>query len=684
MGRPVTPSQMKPLWPATRPGRATHLGHTTRAIRATRAIRRRPWAAGLALAWLAGWALPAAAAIRIEVNGVDNTLRRNVLALLSLEHYKDRDRLEPDAVRRLYRRVDGEVRDALRPFGYYSPVVDATLTPDSNQRNWRVQINITPGEPVLLDTVSIVVHGAGADDDAFASVAAAPTLVKGERLEHAAYEKVKSGLQGAALAHGYLDARLLRNELQVDPVAHRANIYLEMDTGDRFYFGATAIDQSVIREAQLRRYLRYQTGEPYDAGKLLRTQFALNDTQFFSALDVTPGDPDRVHHTVPINITARAARTSYTFGAGFGTDTGIRGTIGYLNPHVDSRGDRLRVQIQASLRTSSTTQNQQNLVARYDIPFGDPVLEKFSLQFLIQTQEVSGGLDTTNIAYGPSITQTFGRWQRVVAANVVHTVTRDDGEPSVVPVPPYFEPGCTPDPNSGACKFPARRVDNLIVPGVTFAMVPEGYIGEELLTRTIKIELLGSQSFLGSNANFLRADIQAERVFNLNAQWHLLTRGELGASAVRNFENLPGIYRFNAGGDRSVRGFAYDELSPVQTLPVQQSPVPAKPVSVYIRAGARHLATGTLELERDLPRNFGVALFADAGNAFNRFGDPLAVSVGVGFRWRLPFITVGIDVAKALSEPDAVRLPIGTDARGHNLYGPLPSPRLSINISPKL
>jgi translocation and assembly module TamA len=653
--------------------------------------RRRWLSLGLlGLLGLSGASPPAVATIRIEVSGVDSTLRRNVLALLSLEHYKDRDRIEPDAVRRLYRRVDGEVRDALRPFGYYSPTVKATLTQENNQRNWRVQIEITPGEPVLLATVSIVVHGAGSNDEAFADVAAAPALTQGKRLEHAAYEKVKSGLQAAALAHGYLDAKMLRNELQVDPGTHRANVFLEMETGERYGFGATTIDQTVIRDSQLRRYLRYRTGEPYDAEKLLRTQFALNDAQFFNVLDVGPGEPDRLHHTVPITISAKAAGTRYSIGPGYGTDTGIRGTIGYLNPHVDSRGDRLRIQIQASLRTSSTTQNQQNLAARYDIPFGDPVLEKFSLQFLIQTQEVTGGLDTTDVAYGPSITQSFGRWQRVVAANVVHTVTRDDAVPTLVAVPPAFLPGCTPYFDlilkTDVCRDDTRRVDNLIVPSVTYAMVPEGYIGEDLFSRTIKIELLGSQSILGSNANFLRADLQAERVFNFYPRWHLLTRAELGASAVRNFDNLPGIYRFYAGGDRSVRGFAFDELSPIQKLPVQQTPFPASPTNVYIRVGARHLFTSTLELERDLPHNFGVAIFADAGNAFNRFGDPLAVSVGVGFRWRLPFITVGVDVAKAISEPCAVRLPAVTNPNGTGC-GPqpgLPGPRLSINISPKL
>jgi translocation and assembly module TamA len=57
-------------------------------------------------------------------------------------------------------------------------------------------------------------------------------------------------------------------------------------------------------------------------------------------------------------------------------------------------------------------------------------------------------------------------------------------------------------------------------------------------------------------------------------------------------------------------------------------------------------------------------VFFDIGNAFNKFGDPLEYSVGVGVRYRLPVITLGLDVAQPLSRND--------------------SPRIHLNISPKL
>jgi translocation and assembly module TamA len=611
------------------------------------AHRTMPAPARLALLLLGLLAVagPAAAVIRVEVTGVDSTLRRNVLALLSLERYKDRDRIEPDAVERLFRRVDGEVRDALRPFGYYEPVIQATLTAEDEQRNWHVQVDIRPGEPVLLEAVSIVIRGAGADDPVFERVAAGNALVKGARLEHSAYEKVKTDLQSAAATFGYLDARLLRNQLQVDPTAHRASIVIELDTGARYCFGTTTIEQNAIREPQLRRYLRYRDGEPYDASKLLRTQFALDDSQFFSSVEVTPGERDPVQHIVPIRISGVAGRNSYAFGVGYDDRDGVRGTISWLNPRVNDRGHRLRMQIQVSELT-------RDFNARYDIPFGDPVLEKFSLQFLTQTQHINGGVDTREATFGPIITQSFGRWQRTLALNLTHTTTSDVVNGS--------------------------RVDDLVVPAVTYAAVPDGYLGEDLFSRTLYAQLLGSHGVLGSNASFLRLDVRSERVFNLSERWHLLLRAEAGTSAVNNFDQLPGIYRFYAGGDRSVRGFAFQELSPVDTR-TAIDPVSGLPVTLSVRAGGRHLLTGTVEFERDLPRNLGIAAFTDFGNAFdsiNSLQTILAVSIGIGFRWRLPVVTVGIDVAKALHDPWRDALPGPPQ--------PLPGLRLHLNISPRL
>jgi translocation and assembly module TamA len=580
---------------------------------------------------------PAMADIRIELEGVDGDERRNVLALLSLERYKDRDRIEPDAVQRLYNRIDDEVRSALRPYGYYQPVISATISGPDKERHWHVKITIDPGAPVLIERVSVRIDGPGADDEVFKRLSANPPLRSGERLSHALYDQYKGSLERAAATYGYLDARMLRSEMQIDLGTHKANIYLQLDSGERYFFGPTSIEQNAVRDSQVRRFLRYHEGEPYNALELLRTQFALDDSQYYSTVEVQAGERDPLHHTVPITIRASNARRGYSFGVGYGTDTGLRGTVAWTVPRVNSYGHRFRAQMELS-------QIEQLFDARYDIPFGDPALEKMSFDLLGQQAYYGENVTGSQIAFAPGVTQIMGNWQRIVSTSLAHTVTTDPIE--------------------------GRRVDKLVVPSIVFASIPEGYLGEALFSRGLYAQLQGSGTALGARANFLRLDVQGERVVDLTPRWHLLLRSEVGASSIGNIENLPGQYRFFAGGDRSVRGFAYDDLSPISLSPARRDPttgqlVPGQPAKV----GGRDLVTATAEIERDLPRNFGVAAFFDGGNAIDRFSDPLAYSVGLGFRLRLPVVTVGLDVAQALRAPG---------------FDHLPGPRVHLNISPKL
>jgi translocation and assembly module TamA len=255
---------------------------------------------------------------------------------------------------------------------------------------------------------------------------------------------------------------------------------------------------------------------------------------------------------------------------------------------------------------------------------GDPALERLGADLTWSHEELAD-LDVTALELTPSLTQIRGRWQRVLFTTLERSVSESVDE---------------------------RRTDTFLMPGISYALLPPNFNVDSLvLERGLYAELIGSHSAFGSDANFLQLHLQDERVFNLSEKWHLIVRGEVGVSAVADFSELPGSRRFFAGGDRSVRGFGLNELSPTD--------------ADGNRTGGRHLMVGSIEIERDLPRRFGVAVFYDAGNAINKLGDPLEYSVGVGFRWRIPVVTLGVDVAQALSRDDL-------------------SPRFHLNIQPRL
>ena len=586
-------------------------------------------------AWLAAMCLIVApwarANITVEIHGVDEQVRTNVLAYLSFERYKKRTDLSTDTIERLHNLVEREVQSALKPYGYYEPGVESEVK-DLGHGVWRVTVDITPGTPVLIEKADVKVDGPGATDPLFERITQKSPLHPGDRLNHATYEAVKSDLQRTAATYGYLDAKLIRNELVVDPKSHKANITLEMETGERYRFGKTTIEQTSVRDSLVRKYLRYKEGDYFDLTQVLRTQFALDDAQYFANLEVLPQDADHQGHVIPMDIHAdKSRRNRYSFGAGYATDTGVRGTLTWENRRLNSLGHRFSVTLEAS------QVERYLLQARYIIPIGDPAVENLTFQGTVDQLQLADVLTHTQ-SVGPAITAMVSNWQYVMFANA--TKTADD-------------------------TVAGSSTERMLVPGIDVASVPKGYLGEPIFQHPFFAELRGSNAAIGSDSNFLQLHMQAEHVFQIADKWHLLLRDEVGATLVSNFDRLPAIMRFFAGGDNSVRGFAFDELSPIDTVCKKAPAGSATAGQCYqIRDGGKDLITGTFEVIRDLPHNFGVATFFDYGNAFNHFGDPIEYAAGVGFRVRLPVVTLGIDIAEPLS-----------------ING---GPRLHINFSPKL
>jgi len=494
----------------------------------------------------------------------------------------------------------------------------------------------------MMQDVILRVEGPGLEHPAFQELLRDPPLRVGKRLDHAAYDSIKDSLRRTAATLGFVEAQLTTSELRVDPELKTATATLILQTGPRYSFGSTIIEQRSLDESLLRRYLRYEDGSPYDATQLLRTQFALDDSQYFSAVEVLAGEPDAQTRLIPVSIrTEPNRRNRYSAGVGFATDSRARGTLTWENRRLNDKGHRLRAELKAA-------QVEQSFEARYLIPIGDPALEKFTTEWRYSRDEL-GDLDTRTTRLQPSITQVRGNWQRVFFASLsrVRTATANTGREN-----------------------PLDTSDTLVIPGISLASVPRGYLGEALFSRGLLAELRGSTRNLGAPDDYLQLRIEGERAFDIAPQWHFFVRGQLGATWVSATENLPGTERFFAGGDRSVRGFGYTDLSPTDELGA--------------KVGGRHLLTATAEVIRDLPRNFGIAAFVDAGNAFDNFGDPLQYSAGIGLRLRLPVVTLGIDIAQPLTNPACRSLRpdprCGIESGFDNPSGP----RLHLNFSPKL
>uniref|UniRef100_UPI003F6D8FB2 autotransporter assembly complex protein TamA n=1 Tax=Pseudomaricurvus sp. TaxID=2004510 RepID=UPI003F6D8FB2 len=165
----------------------------------------------------------------------------------------------------------------------------------------------------------------------------------------------------------------------------------------------------------------------------------------------------------------------------------------------------------------------------------------------------------------------------------------------------------------------------------------------------LMMDVQGAKRGVVSTVDFARVMTQAKGLYTFLDDHRILARLSLGAVATNEFDDLPPSLRFFAGGDQSVRGYGYQELSPED--------------SNGENIGGRYLMTSSVEYQFEFIDDWRLATFVDYGNAVNNFNDPLKTSVGVGVRWVSPIGSVRIDVAKSLSDPDE-------DFRIHFSMGP--------------
>jgi len=548
--------------------------------------------------------------VDVRIEGLGRQLRENVELRLGIAVQGDRDDIDQALVEALHRDAPEDIRRALQPFGYYNPEIDATLR--GSAPDWVARYTVQPGPPTHIDAVRVELAGEGAELLQPLRETILQDLKPGERLFHRRYETAKSRLSAAAYARGFLDARFTRAELRVLADENIARIVLELDTGPRYRFGEVSIEQDVIDAEVLERYVPIEPGAFYDPQRVLDAQFALSDLGYFESLEVLPQRDDAQDHRVPIVIrTTPRPRTLYNVGVGYGTDTGARITTGVDVRRVNRKGHTAGTELRLSEVKNSAR-------GHYRIPLGDRVGESVGLSGELTTERYSDG-DSRKWGLELGLSRIPGDWKRRTYLAFTHEESRL---------------GTT------------RQTADLLTPGISFNRAE---LDDPIHARrgwSVFIDTHGAVRGVLANTSFLRSHAILRGVLPLGSRSRVLGRYEYGANLVEAFGELPASQRFFAGGDQSVRGYEYQSLGPVDA----EGNV----------IGGKFLQTFSIELETQVWKSWGAALFYDAGGADDDPNPDLSQGVGVGLRYRAPVGSVQVDVAHPLDDPDGgVRLHLG-------------------------
>jgi len=556
----------------------------------------------LALALVASGTQAAAPRLTVEVEGVEDQLLDNVRALLSIEQYKGATELSDASVERLHARAPDEVRAALRPFGHYQPKLTATLEPVAG--GWRARYRIEPGPPLRFTGFEVAIDGPGRDAPHFARAIEDAPLVLGAAARHADYEALKRALLAAADDDGYLEARFTESALEVDPPALGARVRIELATGERTYFGVVSFDQSVVAPELLERYVEIRAGEPYRLSRLLELQYALNDSDYFRLVEVEPQrqaiDAER-RVPILIRLTPREQRR-WTFGFGYGTDTGPRGSVAYEDRRLNAHGHRGAIEV-------SDSEVKTELGFRYTIPLARPASERLSFEARLVEEDL-GDTQSRRGEIGANITKTFGALKQT-------TYVSYEQERSDLPSAPDLRSALL----VGGASFSQRRSDSPL-------FTTRGY--------RWSVDAHGAHDQLLSDLTFLQYRVDGKLVFPIAPGSRLLLRGEYARSMLATLDELPTSQRLFAGGDQSVRGYGYDSLG--------DTDLNGRVI------GGTEMVSASVEVDQMFTRRWGAALFVDAGDASASGALAPRFGAGVGLRWLSPIGLLRLDVGFALDQ----------------------------------
>jgi len=511
------------------------------------------------------------------------------------------ERMDAEEMARLQRQSDVTARNLLATEGYFSPQVDSAVEWINN--DWHVDYQIVPGVRTEVRNVKLDFAGAlSADDDKTrlrARILRSIPLKPGMPFRQADWDLAKLVVLRPLLVDTYPTARIADSEARIDPAIHAADLSLVVDSGPAFYYGASRVRGTRrYPESTVRNLSPLQPGKPYRQQDLLDYQAALESSPYFAQATVSI-DPDPVQAAaMPIEVeVVERPEKRFSVGAGISTDTGARVQASWLHRDILDRGMRLK--LDARLETTRQTAATELAWPRN----ADGYENSLGLQF---KQEDIEGQETRATVLAAKRSRTRGKIETTLSLQF---------------------------------QTEEQRIANTLSASnqaltANYAWTQRNVVGRGFYPRrgyVLSLQGGGAAEALLSDTTFIRLYGRHTQYLPVGDKGRLILRGELGSVLADTREGIPTDFLFRAGGDNSVRGYAYQSLGPTLNGAV---------------TSVRHLATGTVEYNHFFERNWGMAVFVDVGNAADSLSNLSPVfGYGVGARYSSPVGPINLDLA---------------------------------------
>ena len=535
---------------------------------------------------------------RLEVQAprdIAGTLRKG----LNLARWQNDPQMNAEQLRRLVKDAEREARETAATEGYFSAKVETQI--DESAPEWKVTVKVEPGPRTRVSDVDIRFSGPATQDPEaqrlFKQVRDGWRLRRGQPFRQADWDAAKRLAARELSSWRYAAARVADSRALIDPETREARLEVELASGPGFRFGP-------VRVTGLKRYpdkvaenlSPIPPGATYERDLVIAYQRRLLESGYFASVQAEIDTHPLLADSAPLRVAViEAASQDIETGVSYTTDAGPRLELRYSNQDIFDSAWRLK----SGLRVDQNTQQAQ---VELDSPPRGGAL--WNSVFARARQQDIQNETTREIAVGTALNK------YVRLAPVALIVSAHFEEQNV---------GADVTDNRYAIYFgyrhSVRHTDDLVLPR-------NGYLASA--------ELGGSPDDL-STRRFLRATASGSFLFSIGRNGDVLLRAQGGVVLAQSREGIPTTFLFRTGGDQTVRGYDFESLGVRQGDAI---------------VGGRRLAVGSAEYTHWIGETWGLAVFADAGNAWDE-GTSFspALGYGLGARFRTPIGPIRADLA---------------------------------------
>ena len=519
---------------------------------------------------------------------------------------------------RLVDAAPAQARELLQTEGHFDAKATVAVEPPAEAAGpaaaaapLRVRVTVDPGPLTRVRRADIEADGelgrqvAAGDADAVALLAAlrgAWPLPPGSVLRNAAWADAKAAVLAQLRAAGYAAASFSGTVAQVDAKQHSARLFLVADSGPLFRSGEIEVVGLALHGTEsVRNLARFSAGAVVTDALLLDFQERLVKSSLFELASVTlDGDPANAGAARILVKVREYERHQLTVAAGVSGNNGPRVTV----EHFDRRAFGRAATLRNKAEWAHLSQSWDGELSTHVRPDG----YRWFAGLTIRRQESDADIVTgQTLSAGRTLEHAriersqYLQWGRAVRrTGLVRTVD----EAFTV--------------NQG---WVWRDIDNPLLPtdGQTASLV------------------LGAGQARGTGRTpgpLLRGAGRVTLYRPMPGGWFGQARVEAGEVFAKDSPASIDALGFRAGGDDSVRGYAYRSLGPIRDGAV---------------ASGRVLFTASVEAARPVSARMSTlwgAVFVDAGQAADdwRSLNPV-LGYGVGLRWRSPVGPLRLDLA---------------------------------------